>query len=251
MEELTFPNNITRFSVCGDLHMNYKYAEKIVHQAAKQDAEAIVQLGDFGYTFAPGYLNQINMWCEKYGIYFMFVDGNHEDFDWLLAQPVSEDGVRRLRNHLWHLPRGFRWNWGGVNFLALGGAVSVDRQWRTPGAEWWWQEMIKIDEIEKVCEDGPTDVMFTHDCPTNVDLHLGDGSWIPIQDRHAARVHRDILQRIVDHVQPKHLFHGHYHMKHDTMMGDVAVHGLNCDGNMFNQTMTVCDVAELNGSVDN
>jgi hypothetical protein len=47
-----------------------------------------------------------------------------------------------LAGRIWHLPRGHRWRWHGRDWLALGGAVSLDRGVRTAGVNWWPEEEI-------------------------------------------------------------------------------------------------------------
>ena len=37
------------------------------------------------------------------------------------------DGREQVTGRIWHLPRGHRWRWHGRDWLALGGAVSLDR----------------------------------------------------------------------------------------------------------------------------
>jgi hypothetical protein len=252
---IELPSDVTRLAFLGDLHCDYEYTRKAIVRAKKEGAQVIVQLGDFGYQFPDTYLDMIQGWMHSYGMLFTFIDGNHENFDILYSYPVSEDGVRRLRERLWHLPRGFRWNWSGVNFLALGGAHSVDKSGRTPGASWWPQEHINYAEFATTIEGGPTDVMVTHDCPKGFDLKLGDSSWIPEEDLVSADMHRHIVFSVVQAVTPKWLFHGHYHKYlADTFMYPVdtfysnattRIVGLGCNGMPLDQVVKVMDIDDL------
>lgn len=242
---MDFPKTVNKIAWLGDLHCNYKSAQKAVRQASKQGADVIIQVGDFAYNFPDGYLNTIETECERFGILFLFIDGNHDNFDWLYDQPVDEDGTRKLRPLLWHLPRGFRWEWNGVRFLALGGAHSVDRSWRIPGAEWWYQEYLTNADLYKAVEGGNVDVMVTHDAPTDAPVPLGDPSWIPESDQIMAKKHRELLQDVVDIVEPRFLIHGHYHNSYAGVVNDVYYRGLNMDGTPWDQCMAITEIDSL------
>ena len=48
----------------------------------------------------------------------------------------------RVSEVTWLLPRPARLRIGGRKILSLGGAASVDREWRVPGVSWWPDEVI-------------------------------------------------------------------------------------------------------------
>ena len=218
----------------GDWHGRLSYALKAVFFAAQNGAEAIVHAGDFGFNFTPEFLDPLNERLDSYGIDLYFVDGNHENFHTLFTYPIVE-GVRPLRERIIHLPRGTRWVWQGKMFLALGGAISVDKHRRTEGKTWWREERITWDEANKVIEGGPADIMITHDCPDGVEIPgLEDGHlYFPEHLLMESDGHRKLLRVIVDEVKPELLIHGHYHRRYtDTLVGDdyqTKVIGLDCD----------------------
>jgi len=240
--------NITpsRIGFLGDMHGNAKAVTKAIRRAHMLGADVIVQCGDFGYDFSPGFLRVIDDECERFKLPLMFVDGNHEDFDWLYAQP-KDGGVRPLTDWITHLPRGYRWEWAGVTFLALGGGVSVDQDTRTPGYSWWPQETITAGEAFKAAYPGHVDVLVSHDCPTGTDLNLGKSDFLASLLR-ASDQHREILREVVKEVTPKFIWHGHYHKSHTTMSDGIRVRGLNMDGTPWDQSMEVVDLADLKKS---
>ena len=238
-----------RIAFLGDVHCNYKATVKAVRQAAKQNADVIVQCGDFGYDFPPGFLKVVTDECERFSIPLLFIDGNHENFDWLYAQPVGKDGRRKLTDWIWHLPRGHRWEWRGVTFLALGGGVSVDQDTRTPGYSWWPQEVITLGEAFKAAYPGHVDVLVSHDCPSGTDLKLGKSGFLP-ELLKASDQHREMLRAVVDEVRPRFIWHGHYHVSHTTMSDGMRVRGLNMDGKPWDQSMEVVDLADLKKVTD-
>jgi calcineurin-like phosphoesterase family protein len=246
---IEFPKDVEKFVVAGDWHGNYRYTQKAIMWAVKQGAQVIVHVGDFGYNFTKGYLNLIDELATTHNIVVMFVDGNHENFDWLLAQPVDADGVRRLRDRVWHLPRAFRWQWGKTTFMGLGGAHSVDKPWRVPFTEWWPQETLTTDDCYNAVSQGPVDIMFTHDCPSEVEIPGISGNPLGFSEveLRAANHHRKMLGSVVNYVKPKILFHGHYHIKYDEFRfeSNTIIHGLDCDGNAFDKNMKVVEVSDL------
>lgn len=249
---INFPTKVDKIAFSGDWHANTSYAQKAIYWAKNQGAEVILHTGDFGYQFPDSYLDALELEAKRCRMIVMFVDGNHENFSWLLAQPVSEDGVRRLRERVWHLPRGFRWEWSGVKFLALGGAHSVDKNYRVEGKSWWHQEWITIKDAYNAIEGGLVDVMVTHDCPAGVDIpNLPPDGIFPHEDIRIAAIHRQILRDIVDEVKPRFIFHGHYHVNYVDWLDNTMVYGLNRDKAEFHQNMSVWRIENLKKPLDN
>ncbi len=212
--------NPAKVALCGDWHANQHYAKRAIEYAKEQGAEAILHVGDFGYTFEDRFIRHVQYALEDAGLTLGFVDGNHEDHQYL-GGLVDRYGITPIpiqaipRNNLFYLPRTYRWTWNGVSFLALGGAHSADRPWRRPGIEWWPDETISWQQAQQACDDGAADVMITHDVPDGVfipsiqDNPLG----FPATEIAAAEQHRELLRQIVDQVNPKCLFAGHYHCR--------------------------------------
>lgn len=221
-------------TLAGDWHGEAAWAVPGVETAAKAGSRLLVHLGNFGVwpgDSGEGYLDAVEMACRRHGTDVVFVDGNHEDFDRLARYPVAPCGLRPVRPHVWHLPRGHRWAWGGRTWLAVGGAASVDRSLRTPGHSWWPQETLTQDEAEQVAAAGPADVMVTHDRPSMAAAALGQtpGSWHDAaprtwakEDLIAADEDAALLQGVVDRVRPSRLFHGHLHERYDVVIEPTA-----------------------------
>lgn len=242
-----------RIAFAGDWHMNARWATRAIEYAAHRDAEVIIHLGDFGLTFDPKFMVGLEKALAKYRLDLLFVDGNHDDHDMLALRFLDRYGLHRMSNRVWHLPRGTRWEWDGVKFLAVGGAHSVDRQDRTPGVDWWSGEALSLDDIERSCAGGPTDVLISHDCPSGVivpgiDDNPVPSGWPP-EELRAAREHRIFLRQIVDATQPKHIWHGHYHICYTTAAdlgyGPVQVTGLSFDDLDLDDNVQVVNLDDL------
>lgn len=228
-EDIPFPEHAQHLAFLGDWHGNLHFAKKAI-EALPADTEVAIHTGDFGYNFNDSYLNAVNRSARKQDIVVMFVEGNHEDHTWLNAQPVDADGVRRLRPRVWHLPRGFRWEWFGMKFLALGGAHSVDRQSRIPGVSWWDDETLSYGDVEKAIQGGQADIMICHDAPSGHFIPgLAPPGMFPYSETEQAERHRELLEHVVKQVDARYIWHGHYHSKYRTESNGVLITGLDCD----------------------
>ena len=95
----------------------------------------------------------------------------------------------------------------------MGGAYSVDRQWRVPFESWWPQE-VPNDEMramarEKVAEVGSVDYVLTH-CPPSGelrDLGLALG-FEPLQDEYAEWLQAEVAEKLAF----GRWFYGHMHV---------------------------------------
>ena len=214
---IPFPADVDTIAFVGDVHADIDHVVRVIRKHGKK-VDVFIQLGDFGYYFVPPFLDAIQEELEKHDAIFLFVDGNHENFPVLHGYPVDKDGVRRLRQRLWHLPRGFRWTWSQVRFLALGGAHSVDRTQRIPGYSWWPEEHLTSADVLWAINGGGVDVMVTHDCPDRVDIPgISNPGWFPEEEIRASENHRTILGGVVDTVRPSLLWCGHYHRNYQEL----------------------------------
>lgn len=242
-------NEVRRVLIVGDLHGNTGAALQVIDYAASVQADLILQLGDLGYWPADPqgqkFLRKIEKRLAIRGLDLWWVDGNHESHDRLLTRPISEDGRRQISEHVWHLPRGHRWQWGGTTWLAVGGAVSVDKAYRTDGKTWFAAEELTDQEADAIIADGPADVVASHDAPLGVPLlrqvlhqdlpawRRSDKSPWPIGMLVRSDEHQRRIRRVVEGVQAQRVFHGHHHIRYtDTLTaahGPVAVEGLGMD----------------------
>ncbi|KXO98402.1 Calcineurin-like phosphoesterase superfamily domain (plasmid) [Tsukamurella tyrosinosolvens] len=245
------PADPTTVAIAGDWHANVNWAKHAITTAARRGAEAIVQAGDFGMLpgpFVKQYLDELDETLSIHQLHLLWVDGNHEDHASLEAWPVR-DGVHPIRERITHLPRGYRWSWSGKTWLALGGAVSVDRAHRSPGLDWWPDEAISDSDVARSISPGPADVMISHDSPAGgrvLDEWLGvNGFRLSEQLQDDCDANRARLRKVVDAVQPRLLVHGHYHWRYRDRIGVTAVEGLDCDGDKVLRNVILVDASSL------
>ena len=150
----------------------------------------------------------------------MFVDGNHEDHKALLQLSLRPDGFVEITDRILWAPRGKRWEWFGVGFLALGGAYSIDRHLRKlDSGRWGWfrQEVLTKEQAERAIADGPCDVLLTRDAPEATIPSLMShsillGGYRPSE----ASITPKLIQTVAEATRPRLLIHGHWHHFIDT-----------------------------------
>ncbi len=205
--------------IVGDTHgvNNYVYAKARIAKAMGIDRMIIV--GDFGMW--PGvegvaFLDDCNEAANEFDLKIYALPGNHEDHDqwdwWLNSKmPKSPSGFTHVRERVLISPKVHNWNWAGKRFFICGGAVSIDRKWRTEGKSYWPNETFSEDNLASVQKyKGPAiDYLFSHDCSNYTPWGF---KLVPDSDSQENR-HR--IDKAIQALRPKMQFHGHMHAKYD------------------------------------
>lgn len=163
---------VKRVLAVGDLHANTSSALAVIDHAVAMDADLILQVGDFGWwprdQQGRSFLRKVEKRLARHDLDLWWIDGNHEDFQSLAGRGLTDDGRRQVDEHIWHLPRGIRWQWGTSVWVAVGGAVSVDKAYRAEGKTWFTDEELTENEADQIIAAGPADVVVAHDAPLGV-----------------------------------------------------------------------------------
>lgn len=216
--------------VVGDVHGTAQHLAAAIDLAVDLDADAIVQVGDFWLSDRHGAQHRSrqaeHMWeAHDSPVPVVALDGNHEDWPALsrYAQtPQAHESIATRRplhlgGSLWWAWRGSTWTWAGMRCGALGGAVSPDRSDRSVRPWRWPDETLTAHELDRFCANvdaehaGTLDVLFTHDALASVRHLKGGMSRIPAETQYAITQMRLLLDRAVDHAQPRLVIHGHWH----------------------------------------
>lgn len=247
-----------RVLIMGDVHGNRAQAIKDVAYALNKRARVLVYAGDFGVGFrlaedADG--NTYDPWSEfisdlavSADIDIAFVDGNHENFDYLDTFG-QHDAPYEVAKNVWHLPRGAVFSIAGTTFATMGGAISVDRQWRTPGTSWWAQEAISLIDMERFynnVDSNIVDVLITHDGPWTPIAHRHDyhtGGDYPDREIIASVGNRDYITELTRDFAPKVHAHGHMHLAYEyEFAANTTVYGLGRDEGTMADRSILLDV---------
>jgi len=166
--------------VIGDVHGLWKRYRKVT-----RDVPYSIQVGDFG--FHKEHRNHLKY---RNGDRHKVLFGNHDD-------PFFLKGNHSLGDF-------GEWN----NVFFIGGAYSIDQQWRTQGINWWPEEQLetaRFHEALDAYEKAKPDIIITHDCTEVAYYHfgivrLGTFNHTPL-----------FLQEAFNRHEPKLWIFGHHH----------------------------------------
>ncbi len=170
--------------IIGDTHGEIDHA-KLNTATVKKACDGVypdyvIVLGDFGFIWD----NNPDTPKEKYWLSWLedkpwitlFIDGNHSNHTRLNALPnVNMFGseVGQVSDKIFHLLRGHIYTIENKTFFCMGGAMSIDKEWRTPFVSWWPTEIpsyaeykLGLDNLKKY--DNKVDYVLTHTCPISI-----------------------------------------------------------------------------------
>jgi len=210
--------NPLRILVVGDWHRNIHAAfpKKVVAYAKSIGIEVILHVGDFGYKYgvrgndAYMFEKPLHRALQEAGIQLVWVDGNHENHEYLRALPLLPNGFAQTgaRGNIYYAPRGLRWQWSGRTFGALGGALSINAARLQEGVTLFADlEEPTYEDLDKLGKD-KLDYLVCHDVPMRVALKSIFG--VPVKSET-----RIVLQKAVDTLKPERVFSGHWHQRSD------------------------------------
>ena len=201
--------------ITGDTHGDYDITKltsrSFPDTLTKNDYVLIC--GDCAAVWDKGFGDRyIQKWFDNKSWTTLYVDGNHENHDALRELPLEEwNGglVHKVSDSVIHLERGQLFNIDGHTLFTMGGATSIDKQWRVEGKSWWKSELPTAEEIKqaenKLQEyNNKIDYIITH-CASN--------RMIEHMVRHKeSDILTDWFESIEDKVDFKHWYFGHYHI---------------------------------------
>ena len=203
--------------VTGDTHGEIDITKLSVDGFPQQKnlskADYLIVCGDFGLVWDG---SKREMWWRKWlsdkSFTTLWIDGNHENFEYLLDFPVVDmfgGKVREITSSIYHLERGQVLTIDGKKFFVMGGASSHDKEYRKEHVSWWKEELPSNEEMEAAIDaldanGWSVDYVLTHCAPRSVQLMLA--SW------YENDALTGFLERVRQHLSFKRWFFGHYHM---------------------------------------
>lgn len=187
----------------GDVHGRYEEANKLYNAVlqAHKSVDLLIQVGDLGYF--PNFHNSTR-WVRSFDHPCLFIDGNHDDHRALRSLRPRE----RVYGQWEYMPRGTVRD----GILFIGGARSIDANYRIRGVDWWPEENISYREQEAILDtllryEGEIHTVISHDAPGGLDVSEAcTYTGTDIVDGN-----RKFLQHVLDTVAPKRWYFGHYH----------------------------------------
>src|SRR6187402_275718 len=241
---------MTKVMLLGDTHGNTGFIiNKVIPAAVEAGVHWIYQVGDFGYwEHTEGgavFLNKVNAALVAAGLEIVFIQGNHDKVSRIPNNYNELLGFYPVRTSIWYAPNGTQWEIEGKSFLALGGAYSIDKQWRLKAEKenaeaqvaqqrvkygneysikhlterayednartlWFPEEEMTNEEVNKIVasmKNVQIDVILAHDKP------LASNPLVKLMPIPECLPNQRRLQTAVNALQPKLFVHGHLHAR--------------------------------------
>ena len=134
----------------------------------------VIVLGDFGLLWHEDKeYYWWKRWFEEKNFTTLWIDGNHENGNWIDSLPVSEwhgGKVHMISPNIIHLMRGQVFTIEDNTFFTFGGALSIDKEMRRENITWWAREEASYEEQEEGLKNlekynNKVDYILTHTCP--------------------------------------------------------------------------------------
>ena len=165
--------------VVGDTHMDW---DSLVNVLQTHRPKRCIVAGDFGWwpnlfqkhRKRPLYLDWL-MQSKPDETEIRFIEGNHEDLSDLFAtvghlrlkNGTGPFDALELRPGLWYQPRGSTFTLeDGRTIFFCGGGKSVDAPARTPGKDWFPEEIVRRDELPATLPKA--DIVISHTVPNGL-----------------------------------------------------------------------------------
>ena len=229
--------------ITGDCHGEWIKLRQFSILRELTDDDFIIVCGDFGiWNDTNGYETQGLDRLAEIKPTVVFVSGNHENFDRLYSdefETVDFHGgkAHRIRDNVYHLLRGYVFEFCGKKFFAFGGAsshdvddgildpddyatwddfVKVANEWdrqrkmfRVKGLSWWERELPTDEEMnfgkETLKEnDNKVDYIISHCCPQQIAAMFSHGMY-----KHD--VLTNYFDEIMESTEFTRWYFGHYH----------------------------------------
>ncbi len=203
--------------VTGDTHADLDIG-KLSTRAFTQQKDLtkddyLIVCGDFGLVWdnTPREVYWQN-WLSNKNFTTLWIDGNHENFDYLRTFPLIEKFggyVREITPSIYHLERGQVLTIDGNKIFVMGGAASHDKWHRKEHISWWAEELPSAQEMERAINaldetEWSVDYVFTHCAPKSVQGMIAD--WYENDSL------TGFLERVRADLSFKHWYFGHYHI---------------------------------------
>ena len=210
-----------RFYITGDTHGNFNRIDYFCQRFETSKEDILCILGDAGINY---YLNKkdymLKQVLQDMPITFFCIHGNHEERPFNISTYITKKWNGGIVYYEDEFPNilfakdGEIYNINGKSILVIGGAYSVDKEYRLLKGWSWFKDEQPNKEIVKYIEKQITkqrhfDIVLTHTCPIKTEpLHM----FLPFIDQSKVdKTTELLLQRIADWITFDNWYFGHFH----------------------------------------
>ena len=204
----------------GDTHGGYRSIIKFANRFHLLRTDVIVILGDAGYNYYGGERDaEAKLHLSHVKPTILCIHGNHE------IRPANIPSYKMKEWNggiVWYEEEypnllfakdGEIYTLNGLNYLAIGGAYSVDKHLRLRRGAGWWEDEQPSDEIKRYVEEQirthRVDVILSHTCPRK---YIPTEVFLPMVDQSTVDNSTEIwLDQIEEAVNYKAWYCGHWH----------------------------------------
>lgn len=246
MQWLDLSERSDNIIACGDVHGEFEALAEKIAEYGISDATVVVA-GDCGFGFEPWcfydrlYRERLHARLEQANVLLLMVRGNHDDPRYFDGEMIDYPCMKTLPDYtVVHTC--------SHNILCIGGAVSVDRNFRLSMMDmhrmqgkrclplYWRDEAFLYDERELVIltdEDVRIDTVVTHSAPSfcppaakrDLEHFCAGDEWLADDIRHERRDQERLYRWLTVHGHPLHAwYYGHYHASATTIHDGTIFH---------------------------
>ena len=197
--------------VMGDTHGEWGLLNTFLN---KKKPDILVVCGDFGHWPGVAFASYKKIKNPNTKIYWC--DGNHENhYD--LRDRLNKGDARRILavgDNIYYVPRGRMLELPFLgNTLFLGGAFSVDKEWRTPGFDWFPEETLRESDISWISPRLEVETVISHTTPNEFNPHMYNKELqhLPWHRDKSQDPSHEVLSKVLWKYKPKNWYYGHYH----------------------------------------
>ena len=223
----------------------------------KCESTVIVILGDGGFLwhndaysdFDGELVSVLGSYLDELNSIAVVIPGNHENYKRIYEIPSVHinsnryDGIvgefRPISDKILYTERFGNYSIGNKSILVLGGALSIDREYRHEG-EWFPEETFSIEEKQCIIErirDNEYDYVLAHTCPAYISSK--------IQKFYIRDSNSEFFDRVMNWISPEYWFSGHFHP--EKIKGDYNFG--NFDNLKINNTKFKCMYKDIQGVI--
>ena len=210
-----------RFFLTGDTHGNFNRINYFCQRFETSKEDILCILGDAGINY---YLNKkdymLKQVLQDMPITFFCIHGNHEERPFNISTYITKKWNGGIVYYEEEFPNilfakdGEIYNINGKSILVIGGAYSVDKEYRLLKGWSWFKDEQPNKEIIKYIEKQITkqrhfDIVLSHTCPIKTEpRHM----FLPFIDQSKVDKTTELfLQRVADWITFDNWYFGHFH----------------------------------------